>query len=643
MVSTATTTTIPTSPCPGVNNCTDNPNCSACLSALLPIIVEWNDAGTFAYLARPFEISFFETLANPPCVINDVVSPLLPPAIIEMHEQTCPQFNSTLQISGLRVPACLESEFDCAMNPNCRLCLRDIYTSVTANDHSDLLNGSSCRATDPYLLNGLGMNCASFPQCTFAKLECESDSSHNCSSCVALLREGDATGATQLCSEPPSSRLIDSVVSSCTARSNTGCSFVKARCINDRVCNGCLAAVIDAQTPEAFASSFFNSSLCVAMTTNQSLEVTRVRLMDVFDMCALLAFSTCQFAAFACVMTGGTACLSCLTSELPSPSCTQLLEQTQMSASCHPCTSSVYENNRIVMATSAVAGMSILPCLFVIIVIVAYSKDLIYIRARIIIGIMISNMVYSIGGAIPVALLQTDPKTCGQFALSFATIRFGRAWWFGGKYALIFFELFILGVSIWVIMRGVLHMISPRREVLLHALCALAGSTAFVVFMVKSTEISANGYDAETQAEAQLDFYYRINFSDDLDDDTPNFVARGRFQSARNDYDRLVQRMLVAWSCLLGLAIVLWVYLRWIFAGLTARWSVSLADAEKQWDRDLWAPSQQGIRQSKRRLLELIKEGYDELARPLEPFVAIFIFFGIPACVMATDFCKENS
>ena len=76
---------------------------------------------------------------------------------------------------------------------------------------------------------------------------------------------------------------------------------------------------------------------------------------------------------------------------------------------------------------------------------------------------------------------------------------------------------------------------------------------------------------------------------------------------------------------------------------LTKLWSRSLVEAEEQWDRDLWAPSHQGIRQSKRRLLELIKEGYDEIARPLEPFVVIFIFFGVPACVMATDFCQESS
>jgi hypothetical protein len=38
-----------------------------------------------------------------------------------------------------------------------------------------------------------------------------------------------------------------------------------------------------------------------------------------------------------------------------------------------------------------------------------------------------------------------------------------------------------------------------------------------------------------------------------------------------------------------------------------------------------------------------MKEAYDEIARPLEPYVIVFIVFGIPACVMATDYCRDNS
>ena len=51
----------------------------------------------------------------------------------------------------------------------------------------------------------------------------------------------------------------------------------------------------------------------------------------------------------------------------------------------------------------------------------------------------------------------------------------------------------------------------------------------------------------------------------------------------------------------------------------------------------------EGQRTNKRRLLDLITEGYDEIARPLEAYVATFVLFAVPAVVMATDYCEDSS
>jgi hypothetical protein len=120
-------------------------------------------------------------------------------------------------------------------------------------------------------------------------------------------------------------------------------------------------------------------------------------------------------------------------------------------------------------------------------------------------------------------------------------------------------------------------------------------------------------------------------------------LAGQRFTTARNKYDTLVQRMLQVWTAFLVLCILLWFFLRYTFARLTKRWLVTLSEAEEQWDRDLCASDLQGVRKTKRRFLELTKEIYDELFRPLEPFVAVFIVFGVPACVMATEYCNDHS
>jgi len=97
------------------------------------------------------------------------------------------------------------------------------------------------------------------------------------------------------------------------------------------------------------------------------------------------------------------------------------------------------------------------------------------------------------------------------------------------------------------------------------------------------------------------------------------------------------------WILFLGMCIMLWLYLRRTYAKLSKSWLLTLSYAEEQCDRDMWNPDRQAEHQTKLQLLELTKDSYDQLSRPLEPFVAVFILFGIPACVMATDYCDERS
>lgn len=76
--------------------------------------------------------------------------------------------------------------------------------------------------------------------------------------------------------------------------------------------------------------------------------------------------------------------------------------------------------------------------------------------------------------------------------MSFETIRFGRAWWFLGKYSLVAFEALVLGSSIWVIRHGV-RSIPPRVEAGLHGLCVLVGLVAFTAFYVRCEAINKAG------------------------------------------------------------------------------------------------------------------------------------------------------
>jgi hypothetical protein len=101
---------------------------------------------------------------------------------------------------------------------------------------------------------------------------------------------------------------------------------------------------------------------------------------------------------------------------------------------CAPCPASVHNINSIVVATAIVGGASAVACLAVAATIVAHERDRVSMRDRIVVGLMMANAVYSTANTIPLNELRTGVVNCGRMALSFEAIRFGRAWWFCGKY-----------------------------------------------------------------------------------------------------------------------------------------------------------------------------------------------------------------
>ena len=113
----------------------------------------------------------------------------------------------------------------------------------------------------------------------------------------------------------------------------------------------------------------------------------------------------------------------------------------------------------------------------------------------------------SAANAIPTGLLHTGVGDCGHFEQSFSTIRFGRALWFCGKYAIVSFEIFIVGSSLWALRYGA-RTVSNGAEVAMHATCTAVGTAAFVTFYVLSGDaMDAHGFNAATQAEATSDAY----------------------------------------------------------------------------------------------------------------------------------------
>lgn len=177
---------------------------------------------------------------------------------------------------------------------------------------------------------------------------------------------------------------------------------------------------------------------------------------------------------------------------------------------------------------------------------------------------------------------------------------------------MICYELFVLYASVVALRTGSINL-SRGHELSLHMLCIVTGAVVFVFF-----------YSAQPQ---KYDEYV----------ETDSVATQ---QEALQDYNTTVERTMRIWLYILAVVVVGWAYQRFfLFERLRSEIRLALRDAD---EADVGAVFT-GKRVSTRHLLVLRQQAFDEIARPLEKYVAIFIFFGIPAAFMATPYCSTNS
>jgi hypothetical protein len=227
--------------------------------------------------------------------------------------------------------------------------------------------------------------------------------------------------------------------------------------------------------------------------------------------------------------------------------------------------------------------------------------------------------------------------------MSFDAIRFGRAWWFCGKYGLVGFELLILGCSIRAMRRGFTTAVPRCTEASMHAACCVLAACAFAVFYTLCAHINANGYNESTESVAYTNALNHASANDDLDDDIPSVTASSTFKSQRDSYDNLVRDMLVAWDGVVGVAVAMWIVLRALHLHALRVLRTEAIAAELAEETDDWADTRRSAWEARRLFLELRREAFNEVAKPLEPYIFVFVMFAAPAFVMSTPFCQSHS
>eukprot|EP00035_Acanthoeca_spectabilis_P002220 m.86004 g.86004 ORF g.86004 m.86004 type:complete len:786 (+) comp11433_c0_seq1:411-2768(+) len=608
----------PSSSCAGLSACeADTTGCGRCLTALSNH--SWPNHLQTGHTQRDANRAFFYTATtSPSCPQSGNVTAAMEAALYDAAYGDCHLLFGRGELE----------EYRCIQSPDCRECLGGIWSS---GGNGASIWSAACNATNQTLLSLLATTTYGVPACTLYKGRCGTQ----CRGCVDALAAGDAAAATAGCNTGDAAAQVDNVVFTCINNAPQGCSYWEDRCSSDARCLRCLQAIGYGATASGVVDGM-NSPACANADTIMYLR-------SYVYICPNSNVPMCPAQIYLCMEYSET-CRACMNQSgiYSQAVCDAVLQRYDVKASCAPCPESVFAINRIVLATSIVGGVSMVGCLTVMLVIVAYSKDRAAVRERSMLSLFLFNMVYSSANIIPVNRLQTDLSLCGDLDLPFSTIRFGRAWWFFGKYGLVMSELLILGTSVWVLTRGV-RSLPPRIEAALHGLCLVGAFIAFAVFYTLCQAINRDGYNEQTQTESKGNVIAYLSFADDGNDDVSSAPAQDRFESARLRYDSLLQVMLLAYMGFLGVAIVLWIFLRWQFSRLVEAWRHRVVDAEKEWARDLWDPQSQGVLRTRQMLLLMAKEAYEEVAKPLEPFVFIFVLFGIPAAVMASSYCEKHS
>ena len=177
----------------------------------------------------------------------------------------------------------------------------------------------------------------------------------------------------------------------------------------------------------------------------------------------------------------------------------------------------------------------------------------------------------------------------------------------------------------------------------MHAACCGVAALAFAVFFALCAGINADGYNTSTIDEVYTSSYNHASATDDLDDDAAASVASSKFQRGRNEYDNLVRDMLIAWDVLVGVAVVQWIVLRMMARNAIQALHTIAVAATRDEAADVWADTRRGAWRARQQVLQARRDAFAEVAKPLEPYIAVFVLFSPPAFVMSTSFCQRHS
>ena len=303
-------------------------------------------------------------------------------------------------------------------------------------------------------------------------------------------------------------------------------------------------------------------------------------------------------------------------------------------ARCHELTPYLRRLNALTMATSVVGAVALVLCTLSVTHIIMHGRHKRSLPTRLVLGVLLSNLVFAITDMIPTNLKRLSGTLCGLTAIGPRRTEvvagcFPNAVLFFGVYCTTMYELMMVLLTTHALHAGV-GDIPARRERAVHLACLGTGVAALVGYYTRCRHLELE--------QAALNAAH----GDRTDNWTP---------AQTNQANQLEQTFWalpgLLWGWALGpvaVALLAWVYQRLLYAKMMKEWRG--ARARNQAFDATTGVVKAGLDttvRSRSLLLELQKQAHNEVVKPLEPYVVVIFAFSVPQIVGVTRLCQTQT
>eukprot|EP00041_Stephanoeca_diplocostata_P019023 m.403415 g.403415 ORF g.403415 m.403415 type:complete len:553 (+) comp21193_c1_seq2:416-2074(+) len=296
------------------------------------------------------------------------------------------------------------------------------------------------------------------------------------------------------------------------------------------------------------------------------------------------------------------------------------------------CTLRSSSENTYGWITVGFGALSLFACLLVLAVIFGLRKDQHDVRERIIVGLMCSNVSYSLSNLVPLSVVTSSCPPSPY--VSSGTRGWSRGLWFLGAYMMVGYEMFILGFGIKALMTSNSRL-DRRVERMAHSLCIFGGFFAFTFWMVWVNGTTKQLHTLMDEFDSHPSGSLTSN-STTCAEDAKYANVMSELHVLIDQYFARVRTFIRAWLGFLAMVVSLWVVSRVVVKSILREWSADVLQVHS-------GTHARGSVHVKLRLLQMRRTAYHDIERPLGRYVAVFAVFGVPGALLATDRCASTT